>query len=282
MLGCKKKADTIPVLVVYFVFAVQIIGCFLTPLYCIPLFLLVLYLGGTTSVLQHHHGHCSIFTPKWKNDILDLTMSLQSGITPYAWILHHNIGHHGNYMTQYPETEENKHKIDASNWTREDGSVMNRWEYVFYNRKRMHERCTEIGQKSTKIFTQYRKYRYITFLLTAVLLTGGFVLGCHPISLAMMFVVLPQIMVLMVFETTYDHHSGLFTENKYEASRNIVTSYYNFMRLNLGYHTAHHVRPHVHWSELPQYHESIRSQIPNELISAEEGFVQSSKKTLIS
>ena len=40
-------------------------------------------------------------------------------------------------MTQYPETEENKHKIDASNWTREDGSVMNRWEYVFYNRRRM-------------------------------------------------------------------------------------------------------------------------------------------------
>ena len=84
----------------------------------------------------------------------------------------------------------------------------------------------------------------------------------------------------MVFETTYDHHSGLFTENKYEASRNIVTSYYNFMRLNLGFHTAHHVKPGLHWSDLPQYHESIRSQIPIELISAEEGFVQSSKENI--
>jgi beta-carotene hydroxylase len=86
----------------------------------------------------------------------------------------------------------------------------------------------------------------------------------------------------MVFETTYDHHSGLFTKNKFEASRNNITSLYNFMRLNLGYHTAHHIKPGLHWSALPEYHASIESKIPNELIYAEENMLQNSKKTLLS
>ena len=96
------------------------------------------------------------------NEILDTMMSFQTGITPYAWVLHHNIGHHGNYMKQYPIAQ--KANLDASNWSREDGSVMRRWEYVWYNRKRMHSRCTDIGQKSGKIFEKYVRFRRIHFL----------------------------------------------------------------------------------------------------------------------
>ena len=282
MLGFKKKTDIAPVLVVFFVFSVQVAGCFVAPLYTFFMFLGIWYLCGTTAALQHHHGHCSIFHSKWQNDILDLIMSFQSGITPYAWILHHNIGHHANYMNQYPIEDDNIHKLDASNWSRNDGTVMNRWEYVFYNRKRMHARCTEIGKKSKKIYVEYKKYRYVTLFLTALILIGSYFLQLNILSVAIMFVILPQIMVLMVFETTYDHHSGLFTENKFEASRNIITSFYNFMRLNLGYHTAHHVKPGLHWSELPEYHATIVHQIPDDLIYAEKGVLQSVHKTLMS
>ena len=154
-------------------------------------------------------------------------MSLQSGITPYAWILHHNIGHHANYMNQYPIETDHIHKLDASNWSREDGTVMNRWEYVFYNRKRMTLAVQKSG-KSKKIFVQYKKYRYVTILLTFLICIGSYFLQLNLLSVAIMFVVLPQVMVLMVFETTYDHHSGLFTENKYEKLRNIITSFYNY------------------------------------------------------
>ena len=87
-------------------------------------------------------------------------------------------------------------------------------------------------------------------------------------------------MVLLVFEATYDHHSGLFTDDKYEASRNILGSFYNFSRLNLGYHTAHHIKPGLHWSELPKYHASIEKHIPEALIDDDESFVQSFLKTI--
>jgi beta-carotene hydroxylase len=29
----------------------------------------------------------------------------------------------------------------------------------------------------------------------------------------------------------------------------------NFFLLNSGYHTAHHIRPAMHWSKLPNFHD---------------------------
>ncbi len=41
---------------------------------------------------------------------------------------------------------------------------------------------------------------------------------------------------------------------------------YNALTGNLGLHTAHHRRPGLHWSLLPELHEKIRNQIPKEQI----------------
>lgn len=282
MLSVKKRQDKWPVFVTVFIFSLQILGLFLPVLFTIVLALLILYVCGSTAAFQHHHGHCAVFHNKRSNEVLDSIMSLQTGITPYAWVLHHNIGHHGNYMNQYPIKGEEI--LDASNWTREDGSVMNRWEYVWYNRVRMHERCSEVGQKAQKIFHKYIFFRRINFVLTALFLGLGFAVGSWfgLLSALILFVAIPQFIVLFVFETTYDHHSGLFTENKYEASRNILGSFYNFSRLNLGYHTAHHVKPGLHWSDLPEYHATIQEEIPEELIDNEGSFWSSLVRTIAS
>ena len=276
----KNKNDFWPVVVTFFVFSLQISALFLPLIWSFLVSLIVLYFCGTTAAFQHHHGHCAVFKKKKLNQILDSVMSFQSGITPYAWILHHNIGHHGNYMNQYPQKEEEI--IDASNWTREDGSVMNRWEYVWYNRARMHERCAQVGKKAQKIFAKYILFRRIHFVLVATFLSLGLFIGSWMglLSAIIHFVLIPQMMVLFVFETTYDHHSGLFTDNKHEASRNILGTFYNTARLNLGYHTAHHIKPGLHWSEIPAYHASIESNIPEDLMDNDYNFISAMGKTM--
>lgn len=55
------------------------------------------------------------------------------------------------------------------------------------------------------------------------------------------------------------------TENPYEASHNIMNRWYNIFTGNLGYHTAHHVKPGLHWSKLPEFHATIADKIPKHL-----------------
>jgi beta-carotene hydroxylase len=274
MLSIKNRHDIWPILVTCILFSLQLATLFLPLLWSVILTFVIIFLCGTTAAFQHHHGHCAVFKNKRINEILDSIMSLQSGITPYAWVLHHNIGHHGNYMNQYPQKGEEI--IDASNWSREDGSVMTRWEYVWFNRTRMHPRCTEVGNKAKKIFNKYVIFRRVHFVVLALLLILGTTVGGWQgfIFSCVVFLLIPQMMVAFVFETTYDHHSGLFTDNKYEASRNILGSFYNLFRLNLGFHTAHHIKPGLHWSDLPQYHASIEQHIPEVLMDRSQSLIR--------
>jgi beta-carotene hydroxylase len=50
-------------------------------------------------------------------------------------------------------------------------------------------------------------------------------------------------------------HEGCDATSRYAFARNFVHPWYNWFFFNAGFHTAHHLRPHLHWSKLPQWHE---------------------------
>ena len=263
----KVRIDAVPVTVVLVLFVAQLWACTLAPIWSPVAALGLLFFSGSVISFQHHHNHCPTFHNRHLNGAIDLIMGLQSGITAYAWVLHHNIGHHGNFLEQYPASE--GRTVDASAWTRMDGSCMGRWEYVWVNRCRMHSGCMKVAVKAKKVGRLYRNYRYASWVVTAALIaTFGW-------SAVVIFVVLPQIMAMMTFEATYDHHAGLYADDPMEASRNITSGTYNLMRFNLGYHTAHHLKPGVHWSRLPALHAELAPRIPPELIESDDGLISS-------
>ena len=155
---------------------------------------------GAVVAFQHHHNHAPTFHQRPLNEMLDLIMGLQSGITAYAWTLHHNIGHHGNFLEQNPGS--GKRPVDASAWTRPDGSCMNRWEYVWVNRLKMHAECMQVAKKAKRVGRLYTRFRYLSWGVTAGLVAG---FGWQAVVI---FVLLPQLMVLLTFEATYDHILG--------------------------------------------------------------------------
>lgn len=60
-------------------------------------------------------------------------------------------------------------------------------------------------------------------------------------------------------------HDGCNPESTHDHSRNFSGRPLNWWLFNNGFHTAHHLRPGLHWSALPGFHQHIRAQIDPEL-----------------
>jgi fatty acid desaturase len=122
-----------------------------------------------------------------------------------------------------------------------------------------YPRGYSVGKKYPKQFIPFLLFTAITFLAV------GFLVWYKPVAGTFLFV-LPMITSLFFTAyVTYDHHTGLDTENEFEASYNNLNPFFNFITGNLGYHTAHHHRQGVHWSKLPALHATIADRIPEYL-----------------
>jgi fatty acid desaturase len=200
---------------------------------------------------NHHHQHTPTFRYTFANRILEFFYALHTGVTTNLWVLHHVHGHHNNFLDQ---------SKDESRWTRDDGTQMGELEYSLKITATAYYRGYQVGKQHPKEQKNFILYSLITFAIVAGLV------AYKPTASLLLFV-LPMIMGLfMTAWATYEHHAGLNTDNQFEASFNNLNRWYNLFTGNLGYHTAHHYRQGLHWSKLPQLHEKIKDNIPEELV----------------
>ena len=54
--------------------------------------------------------------------------------------------------------------------------------------------------------------------------------------------------------TNYFQHDGCDETHEFNHSRNFTGSWFNWFMFNNGYHGAHHMKPNLHWSLLPEFH----------------------------
>jgi len=199
---------------------------------------------------NHHHQHLPTFRFKFLNRLLELIYTFQTGITTNAWVLHHNLGHHVNYLDQTK---------DESGWTRKDGSQMGELEYTLKLAISGYLTALKVGKK-------HPKYRGgLLGMGTLALLLLAIAVWYNAVAATLLFLAPMLIGYVTTCWHTYSHHAGLETDNCFEASYNIRHRWYNIITGNLGYHTAHHLKQAVHWSKLPELHETIKDKIPEHL-----------------
>lgn len=251
----KNKNDFFPILYVISVFGLQLaltfyftflIGLCLLPLLILAICPIVAY--------NHHHHHYNVFKQKVLNRLLESIMGFLTGFGPFMWTLHHNLGHHLNYMNQHPSDQ-----VDESHWTHKNGSQMSRLRYTFHTYFYGNVKIRAVGRKRQKV---YKKYNVMLIIIVMIKITFCII---NPSAL-IYFVLVPHFMLLYTAYLTYGHHAGLHSKNHFRASRNIIHPLYNFFNFNLGYHTAHHIKPSLHWSKIPEFHKTIASEIPDNLI----------------
>ncbi|MDB4945886.1 MAG: Fatty acid desaturase family protein [Labilithrix sp.] len=245
----RHREDRLPVAIIAAMFACDVL-VFAT-VDSVPFLVVWALLGigpkGAVSAFNHHHQHLSVFRVPVLNRALEIMYGLQTGITSHGWVLHHSLGHHVNYLEQ---------KTDESRWRREDGVPMGELEYSLNVAATAYPRMVKVAQRTRKYQRMFVGMAVVTLTVLAALVAW------RPLPALVVFV---GPMVTMLFWTawaTFTHHSGKKTSNHFVASNNILHRGYNVITGNLGYHTAHHYRPGVHWSKLPALHDSIAQQIP--------------------
>ena len=208
-----KVAQCGPVAVVLMVFGLQLWACTLPLAWSAVVGAAVFFCGSVVASASPQPQRD--LRKRVLNETLDLIMGLQSGITAYAWVLHRNIGHHGHFLEQHPSTGDGP--IDQSAWTRADrvrgalgydmGEPASHAGAAWRWPQGQEDRSGSTGDSASCGSSPRRWWRLA---------------GKGPI-----FVVLHQVMALLTFEATYDHHSGLYTEDPMEecaASSRFPTS----------------------------------------------------------
>ncbi len=247
------SADRLPVTIILLVSALDftIFATLDNILFLVIYWLVMIIPRGAICAWNHHHQHRNVFKYAPLNRILEFFYALQTGVTTNLWLLHHNFGHHKHYLDQ---------TIDESRWKRKDGSTMHPIEYAFVVALTAYQRGYHVGKSHPKHQRIYLKYTFITFLILMLLTLY------KPMNALFVFILPMASSLLYTSWVTHGHHSGLDTNDDFKASYNKTGKWFNLFTGNLGFHTAHHYKQGVHWSELPKLHEQIKNKIPAHLI----------------
>ncbi len=248
----RHRADRLPVLIILSLTLLDFVVYLAVDSFWIllPYFLVMIIPKGCICAWNHHHSHLPTFRSKPLNRLLEVAYALHTGTTTNLWLLHHVLGHHHNYLDQ---------QVDESRWMRKDGSTMGELEYTFKVALTAHARAYKVGARYPKHLRVHLIYTAIVLALVAALV------AYRPLPGLMLFALPMVVGFLITAWATYDHHAGLDSQDDFSASYNMMNPVFNVVTGNLGYHTAHHYKQGVHWSELPALHEKIKDRIPAEL-----------------
>jgi len=248
----RHREDIIPVVCIVTLSLLDLVVFFSARSVWVLLVWLIVVIGPKACICSwnHHHQHLFTFTSALLNRLLEIVYAFHTGITTNAWVLHHVLGHHVHYLDQ---------SKDESAWKRRDGTTMGELEYTVTIALTGYLRAFQVARR----YPRYQAGFFGMGLVVFLLLAGAF--AWNWVNAIFVFAIPMLAGYVVTCWHTYCHHAGLDTQNPYEASHNILHRSYNILTGNLGYHTAHHVKPKLHWSKLPEFHATIAGKIPADL-----------------
>ncbi len=207
------------------------------------------FLLSDTNFLLHQHVHLRLSTSRTLNGILDIMMSMTTGMSAYNWRQHHVLRHHrGNDDWEQPYQWE----AQQYSW----------WGALIYSlRKTFIMYLYPLGESFFKgiILNHKRPIIYRAAFLEQIfifLIMASFIMT-EPLFYGWYY-------FLVYFFTSmadYENHVGC-NKSPYGFSNNNTNHCYNWVRNNFGYHTAHHFFPKAHWTCLPKLHKTLNMHIP--------------------
>ena len=213
---------------------------------------LLIYLSLALPVIEHNHMHLRLWRKRRLNRLTDTLLSALQGRPVFLFHPAHNANHH-----RYHHGPR-----DAARTYRFAGGDTNHlWGYLLHPLQAVGVLWPLFGAWLARLTARapaVRRY-YLRQIAWAVAFTA-LMIATDPAAW-LKFVLLPQLSGLhWLLGANYLQHAHADGRSRLQFARNF-TGGVNRWFFNIGYHTAHHLQPRLHWSALPAAHQRIASQI---------------------
>lgn len=216
-----------------------------------PLYLLQLIMAVSVSVMTHNHKHLAMWKSKFMNIMTDNWLTMFYGFPVFAWEPTHMNNHHVHVNTEEDYTRTHRYTEKNNLFTLLTyPSISSRFQMkhvvdFFFSR-------WEVSKKKF-FFNTLQVISLFVFIAVALVIDW---------QKALVYVIIPQqISVYSVLIFNYIQHVHADEETKYNNSRNMTGAILNFVLINNGFHTAHHISPGAHWSKLKEKHYKLEDKI---------------------
>ncbi|MBI3544027.1 MAG: fatty acid desaturase [Deltaproteobacteria bacterium] len=227
---------------------------FLFPLWAlIPYLLAVYYLRSFTPFAQHNHAHLAVFNRPLLNGIYNVLLAQCTGYQTALWELHHNRGHHRNFLDAKNDV--------ASIVNPKTGTIFSRWMYALRGNLTIHRDSVKIGLQERGAGKRSLLPKLGVEIAIQLAIYAALLYWDWKMALAC-FIVPGAFAAWFIWWESYPHHLEVPTENIYDGSVTILSKAYNNQTFNIGHHTAHHEKPTLHWSLLPKRTAEILEKMP--------------------
>jgi beta-carotene hydroxylase len=220
------------------------------------LYPLTLFMSYTAAVMSHNHNHHATWKATFPNLITSYVIGIFYGHPAIGWVPTHNQNHH----------KFNNREGDLSISPR------------FFKRNHLlalitYPTVTSLAQQAAirsylrELYGRSKRQFWSAISEYAVffgLMILAFVINWKK---ALLLLLIPQQIALFLIQcTNYLQHIEADKYSRWNHSRNFEGWWLNTLLFNNGYHTVHHHKPGVHWSQTSALHAEVRDQIDPALL----------------
>ncbi len=208
---------------------------------------LVIMLMRTSHLAEHNHAHLPIFHNRFLNESIGWLMFLNCGIPLQSYREQHVHVHH-------------QHLGTAGDWTSPwtyQGTIfptkpVNKIYYLMTFMVASMLECAFIYIK--KPLSKSTRYFTISMIIVGIIMIA---LAMHDFFNFTLYYAIPWIITYIYLAlASWKQHVGCEYTSVYTTAINDFNIDSRELGFNIGYHTAHHWYPHLHWSLLEKFHDT--------------------------
>ena len=211
----------------------------------VPMVVALMVLSWICAVITHNVVHCPVFRAKRANKVFQVFLTMTYGHPVSSFVPGHNLSHHRFTETarDVMRTSKARHSFNLLNlfsFAPSVGGAIFKGEWLFTKAMR-RQRPSWFRQMSIEFVVLWS----VSLVLLVIDWRKFLVYFYLPHAFAAWGIITINLL----------QHDGCDAHSEYNHSRNFTGKLFGWFTFNNGWHTAHHIKPGLHWSLLPAWHD---------------------------